>query len=298
MYRSGRITASRMKAVCHTDPGKPSQSLIRQICYPQSFAFSSRQTKWGCSHEVDARKLYEKKMKEFHKGFDVSDSGFIINPKWPFVGATPDGNVACTCCGRGVLEIKCPYCHKGESIEVATANKKFCLNEGPNGEIFLDQSHAYFYQVQTQLFVGNVDYCDFCVCTFAQNAEHGLHIERITKDVKFWSNCIEKAEYFFKNCLLPELVGKWYTHLKRSYATSFDVPGASSCSNDSSNEVYCYCKGQEEGQMIACDIQDCIQWFHFECLKMKQAPKGKWFCPDCRKLSQFIKKQKKMKTSC
>ena len=40
-YRSGRVTASKMKSVCHTDPAQPSQSLIKQICYPQSFTFSN-----------------------------------------------------------------------------------------------------------------------------------------------------------------------------------------------------------------------------------------------------------------
>ena len=49
-YRSGRVTASKMKSVCHTDPAKPSQSLIKQICYPQYYTFRSRQTDWGCKH--------------------------------------------------------------------------------------------------------------------------------------------------------------------------------------------------------------------------------------------------------
>jgi len=27
-------------------------------------------------------------------------------PGWPFTGASPDGAVECTCCGRGVLEVR------------------------------------------------------------------------------------------------------------------------------------------------------------------------------------------------
>ena len=34
-----------------------------------------------------------------------------------------------------------------------------------HGELHLDQNHAY-YQVQTQLFLCDVQYADFCVCTF------------------------------------------------------------------------------------------------------------------------------------
>ena len=43
-FRRGRITASKMKSVCHTDPDQPSQSLIKQICYPESAMFCSKAT--------------------------------------------------------------------------------------------------------------------------------------------------------------------------------------------------------------------------------------------------------------
>ena len=38
-HRAGRLTSSRMKALCHTDPANPSVSLIKQICYPHLFHF-------------------------------------------------------------------------------------------------------------------------------------------------------------------------------------------------------------------------------------------------------------------
>ena len=58
--RAGRVTASRMKAVCHTDITNPAQSLIKSICYPEAFTFMSKQTNWGCRHEKQARERYEK----------------------------------------------------------------------------------------------------------------------------------------------------------------------------------------------------------------------------------------------
>ena len=45
--RARRITASRLKAACHTDPAKPSKSLIKIICYPEAHKFSSAATKYG-----------------------------------------------------------------------------------------------------------------------------------------------------------------------------------------------------------------------------------------------------------
>ena len=49
--RCGRITVSRLRAVLHTNPSKPSKSLIKQICYSEAFRFSSKATCWGCDHE-------------------------------------------------------------------------------------------------------------------------------------------------------------------------------------------------------------------------------------------------------
>ena len=43
--RSGRITASKLRAACHTSLSKPSKSLIKGICYPEVHRFSTAATK-------------------------------------------------------------------------------------------------------------------------------------------------------------------------------------------------------------------------------------------------------------
>lgn len=51
-------------------------------------------------------------------------------------------------------------------------------------------------------------------------------------------------------------------------------------------KIYCYCQCpyDEVSEMIACDGEDCrIEWFHFECVGIMVPPKGKWYCPDCRR---------------
>ena len=45
-YRSGRVTASKMKSAASTDVSKPSVSLINSICYPHKFKFQSAATRW------------------------------------------------------------------------------------------------------------------------------------------------------------------------------------------------------------------------------------------------------------
>ena len=100
-----------MKAVCHTDPTNPYKSLVKSICYPAELAFISKQTNWGLKQEKVAKELYLKINTPSHDNFTVRDSGLVINPQWPFVGASPDGLIECRCCGKGTLEVKCPPTH-------------------------------------------------------------------------------------------------------------------------------------------------------------------------------------------
>ena len=84
-----------------------------------------------------------------------------------------------------------------------------------------------------------------------ENEQNDLHIEHLAKDSEFWTNCIEKAHCFFKTCVLPELLGKWYTRLNQVYAVSFDTNVTGSHNESRSDQEFCYCKGPEEGTMIA-----------------------------------------------
>ena len=61
---------------------------------------------------------------------DVCKAGLHVDVQYPYMGASPDGIINCECCGKGVLEIKCPFCVKNETIDDATNNKTFCLIKG------------------------------------------------------------------------------------------------------------------------------------------------------------------------
>ena len=73
--RAGRVTASRLKAAVKTNVAKPSQSLIKSICYPESTQFRSKATAWGCAHEKDARTQYASEMVNEHPDFSLSECG-------------------------------------------------------------------------------------------------------------------------------------------------------------------------------------------------------------------------------
>ncbi|GFR83931.1 inhibitor of growth protein [Elysia marginata] len=51
---------------------------------------------------------------------------------------------------------------------------------------------------------------------------------------------------------------------------------------DPNEPRYCLCNQVSYGEMVGCDNNDCpIEWFHYGCVGLTQAPKGKWFCPQC-----------------
>ena len=57
-----------------------------------------------------------------------------------------------------------------------------------------------------------------------------------------------------------------------------------SATDEVGQEQYCICDKPSSGGMVACDNDDCHrQWFHFECVGLKGAPKSKhWYCDDCK----------------
>ena len=141
-YRAGRITTSRMKSACHTDPSHPSQSLIKAIAYPEAYNFISKATSWGCQHEKHTHEFYSEQMRRGHCGFAVHECCLFLNPKWPYLGASPDGIVTCRCCSKGVVEIKCPFCHHNDAIVELLDDKQFCLKKDSNNCLQLDHLHA------------------------------------------------------------------------------------------------------------------------------------------------------------
>ena len=171
--RAGRITASKLKAVCSTDPAMPSVSLILSICHPEMSKFCTAAMKWGCEHEQIARSKYCSLYSATHEKISVAECGFFIPPSFAFMGTSPDGLISCLCCGDGLCEVMvCIHlykffpalfvvcfiviCNSARSVHTVTgidplkelqSFKHFCL-EKSDGSHNLKQNHPYYYQVK------------------------------------------------------------------------------------------------------------------------------------------------------
>ena len=116
--------------------------------------------KWGIENEQNAREQYFGQIKDDHSELSCTLSGLCVNPKYPHLGATPDGIVKCDCCGNGLIEIKCPYKHK-ESHPHSVVDNKYCL-EHVDGLVRLKKTHEYYYQIQGQLAI-----CEWNIVTLS-----------------------------------------------------------------------------------------------------------------------------------
>ena len=86
-------------------------------------------------------------------------AGFVINPADPWLGVSPDGMT---------LE---------------------------DGRPFLKRSHNYYLQVQGQLGICGLDWCDFVMYT-----SKSISIERIQFDEENWANmCNELLDFYIQH---------------------------------------------------------------------------------------------------
>ncbi|XP_023217435.1 uncharacterized protein LOC111619842 [Centruroides sculpturatus] len=178
--------------------------------------FKNPSIRWGYDHENHAQLKYEEKHAKLHHNFTIKDTGFCVLLAHPFIGVSPDGLVDCNCCGQGVVEVKYSWCQQRQKIDenmsnLVKQNGNYTFNKSSNSRDIsrvkkttgIPESrfrNPNYYQMQTQIFVCYVEYCDFVVWT-----EKSLHIERIYKDFTLWNSIIEKTRKFFKFCILPEL---------------------------------------------------------------------------------------------
>lgn len=169
--------------------------------------------RWGCEHEKKARDTYTAVATQHHQDLTVCDAGLHIDPSRPYLGASPDALVSCSCCGDGVLEIKCPHSAK-EGVLHATENKHFCIENTDDG-CGLKKDHEYHYQIQAQLFITRRKYCDFMVWS-----ESNFYLQRIWPDADFFTEALQNVEAFYRSAILPELLAKTYTCPVNSIAQS------------------------------------------------------------------------------
>ena len=102
--------------------------------------------------------------------------GLVLHTKYRFLGASPD----CLVNVWGLLEIKCPY---SVFITQACSNPHFCCKL-VDGRPQLKEGHEYMYQIQGQLAIAGIEWCDLMV--WLGFLPEQMHIQRISYNSIFW----------------------------------------------------------------------------------------------------------------
>ncbi|XP_052408620.1 uncharacterized protein LOC127953415 [Carassius gibelio] len=181
--RKPRVTASRFREVCHVRGQSSAEHLAERIYK------GTRQTadmKRGLEMESAAIEEYC-----LLREVNYHPCGFLIHPDAHWLGASPDGIIFDPKEHHvfGLLEIKCPNVKSYVDCPYLKFN---------NGTPELKQQHAYYWQVQGQMLISGLDWCDFVIY-----AQDDMMVQRIYKDLKMFLNIREKADHFFFYFYLP-----------------------------------------------------------------------------------------------
>lgn len=183
--REGRLTASNFGKILKRK--KVTDQFVQSVYYPTPF--NSVATGYGCTNEPRAKQLYQEKYPDLH----IHDAGLMVQPELGFLGATPDA-IVCDSGVTGLLEIKCPFGARDLTIaEAATTIKDFyVVNNGQ--DIKVSKTHDCYYQIQGQLLLSGLQFCDFVLYT-----RKDLFTQRVYRDVLFMNTMIAKLYEFHAN---------------------------------------------------------------------------------------------------
>ena len=226
---------------------------------------------WGINNEPVAHKAYTERVQQRHKEFWHQPTDLFVNPDFPPLGTSPDGLISCKCCGKGLLQNRCPYKYgEWDSATVVDPKSQMIVRA-----LHPSQKHDYYLQVQGQLAICNKD-CSNFICRTPQ----GMHVERINRELEAIDAIRPSLDAFFKDVLLPRLLRGPFSNQKNTTSNVSE----DAAPNFTQTKYYCWNQQEQYRRMVACDNPDCDrEWFHFECVGLTRKPREKWYSCDLRK---------------
>lgn len=202
-YRKGRITASLFPSVLHFKfHDDTTNYILRKIIDSCNEQISSAPIQHGIIYEPIARQQYINNEKMRHSKFSVKQCGLFVDNTLPYIGASPDGVVTCKCCGTGLLEIKCTYKYRNNTpIEISSENNYHLHFDNDAKGIRLKKESAWYTQIQGQLGICQLPWCDFVFHTLKE-----IHIERIIFNDSYFDVIKSKCKAFFTKYVECELL--------------------------------------------------------------------------------------------
>lgn len=160
--RQSLVTASECASVLGRNPYQSANKLLMTKCNVVKFT-GNAYTQHGQDMESIAIERYQRE-----SGHTVDSFGLLVNPKYAWIGGSPDG---ITRCGR-LIEVKCPV-----------------VREIIPGEV---PAH-YMDQIQMLLHITELKVADF----IEMKGTTEFHVVEVKKDPKWWSKNKEALHLFY-----------------------------------------------------------------------------------------------------
>jgi putative phage-type endonuclease len=162
--RIGKVTASRIADVTArikngwgaSRANYMAELIAERLTSTQAESYTNAAMTWGIEHEAEARMAYE-----FYTDATVGLGGFLVHPKIPSAGASPDGFVE----NVGLIEIKCP--NTATHIDTLLA---------------LAIPEKYVKQMQWQMACSGTLWCDFVSFDPRMPENMRLFVRRVPRD--------------------------------------------------------------------------------------------------------------------
>ena len=201
--RKGRLTGSKIGTVVRFRmTNKSDNSLVKSVLENSSTSTLTCQAiNYGNTFEPVARTLYlAEKEKEGHRKLTVTETGLVIDQAIPFIGASPDGIVSCTCCGKSIIEIKCCFSRQNErAMDIAKSGTYHVLLDD-NGKFALKETSPWYDQMMAEMAVTGSDSGDFVLFT-----NLGIEFCKVTFSPERWSEITRKCNAVYEKFILPKL---------------------------------------------------------------------------------------------
>ena len=163
------------------------------------------------------------------------------------------------------LVLETSYCSKAQfkTFKILQAYNR--LVSGFVQSVKLNHCRLILLSAPTATLYNWENYNDFVVCSIKVNFE--FVCQKVTPNQHHWDTVLPKLTNFWRICLLPEILGRWYTQ-KRDITLKQCDAGA-----------VCFCTDETGEAVVHCSNTACLfSTYDLSCLKLMGVPKN-WMCP-------------------
>lgn len=198
LYRRAVITGTLARRVIRQNlRGEPNLKLNRAISKFSRTTYTNDAMRYGVFSEEKGVEAFLKIYKKAHKDVKIRNTGVILHSTLPYIGASPDAIVSCSCHQPALIEIKAPYRLKSVGLNPDGWN----ILEYLDNEKKLKKSHQYFNQLNLYQGITQIH-----VAYFVVYANDGIIVDKIVFDEEFFNYQISNIKNYYDKYYLPTVV--------------------------------------------------------------------------------------------